>query len=190
MRRRSPVTITGGGDLAGRSRFLREVVRAVRAATGPEFVVGVRLSPEDERHGIFLAETADAGAVLAQHGVDYLHLSLGDALARSSSDPALHPLEVIRAAVTSQVAIVAAGSVWTPEQAGQVVELGADLVALGLAGIVNPDWPTHARDPQWSPARPPRSADQLAAAGVTAPLLAYLREDWPDFVRQGPSPSM
>ena len=178
-----------GGDLTGRSRFLRELVRAVRAATGDDFIVGVRLSPEDERHGIFLAETADVGAALAHDGVDYLHLSLGDALARSSSDPAHHPLDMVRAAVPSHVAIVAAGSMWTPAQAALVVELGADLVALGLAGIVNPDWPMQARDPHWSPVRPPRSADQLAAAGVTAPFLAYLREDWPDFVRQGTSPS-
>ena len=171
-----------GGDLAGRARFLRELVSAVRRATGTDFIVGVRLSPEDERHGIFLGETAEVGAALANDGVDCLHLSLGDAFARARSNPALHPLEVIRAAVPPGVAIVAAGSVWTPAQAAQAVALGADVVALGLAGIVNPDWPEQAREPNWSPARPPRTAEQLATAGVTTPFLTYLRQDWPGFV--------
>ena len=39
-----------GGDLAGRSRFLWEVLRGIRESTGPDFQVGVRLSPE--RFGI------------------------------------------------------------------------------------------------------------------------------------------
>ncbi len=36
-----------GGDLEGRARLLREVMRAVRAAVPDSFLVGVRLSPED-----------------------------------------------------------------------------------------------------------------------------------------------
>lgn len=171
-----------GGDLAGRSRLLRELVRAIRSATGPEFIIGVRLSPEDERHGIFLVETAAVAGALAEDGVDYLHLSLGDALAPSASDPMIHPLEVIRAAVPAKLPIIAAGRIWTPAEASEVLERGADVVAIGVAAIVNPDWGTRMLEADWSPVRPPRTAEQLSAVGVTEPFLAYLKEGWAGLV--------
>lgn len=171
-----------GGDLAGRSRFVRHLVRAIRAATGTSLIIGVRLSADDEAHGIVLGETAAVAAGLAADGVDYLHLSLGDARASAPSDPTVHPIEVIRAAVPRELPVVAAGGVWTPAEASEVLERGADIVAIGEAAIANPDWATRAQDPAWSPVRPPLSREQLAAAGVTAPFLAYLRNGWPGFV--------
>jgi 2,4-dienoyl-CoA reductase-like NADH-dependent reductase (Old Yellow Enzyme family) len=171
-----------GGDLAGRSRFVRELVRAIRSATGPDFIIGVRLSVEDERHGIVLEETAAVAAGLAEDGIDYLHLSLGDAFARSVRDPTVHPIEVIRAAVPAELPIIAAGKIWTPAEASAVLQRGADMVAIGLAAIVNPDWGARMPDPDWSPIRPPQTAEQLAAAGVTEPFLAYLRDGWPGLV--------
>ena len=35
-----------GGDLEGRMRLLLETIDAVRSATGPEFQLGLRLTPE------------------------------------------------------------------------------------------------------------------------------------------------
>ncbi|MEM6726611.1 MAG: NADH:flavin oxidoreductase, partial [Bacteroidota bacterium] len=43
-----------GGSLENRSRLLFEIVEGVRAACGPEFLVGVRLSPE--RFGMDISE--------------------------------------------------------------------------------------------------------------------------------------
>ena len=34
-----------GGDLEGRSKFLREIIKSIRIATGPEFLIAVRISP-------------------------------------------------------------------------------------------------------------------------------------------------
>lgn len=175
-------TDSWGGDLNGRSRFLRELVGAIRNATGPNFVIGVRLSPEDERHGILLEETAEIAALLAEDGVDYLHLSLGDALDPVSPNQDRHPIAVVRASVPDDLPIIAAGKIWTPAQAADVLEQGADLVALGQAALVNPDWARRMQDPEWAPMRPPRTPEQLAAVGVTEPFLAYVRDGWPGFV--------
>lgn len=173
-----------GGSLSNRARFLRHVVRAIRAVVSPNFVVGVRLSPEDTRHGIVLHETASIAAWLAEDGADYIHLSLGTALSPSEFDPAVHPLAVIRDALPREIRIVAAGGIRNPDEAHQVLRLGADIVALGTAAILDPDWAARAADPSWTPTRPPFSPDELARRGVTPPFLEYLQEGWPELVAQ------
>lgn len=172
-----------GGTLSNRARFLRHVVRAIRAVVSPSFVVGVRLSPEDRRHGIILDETAIITAWLAEDGADYIHLSLGNALA-AESDPLRHPLAVIRNAVPREVRILAAGGIWNPSEARQVLRLGADIVALGTAAILNPDWAANADDRDWTAVGPPFSHDELSRVGVTQPFFEYLNEGWPELVAQ------
>ncbi|MET0352210.1 MAG: hypothetical protein ABW067_20600, partial [Rhizobacter sp.] len=66
-----------GGSVEDRSRFLHEVLDGIRQSTGPDFQLGLRLSPE--RFGIDLAEaTVLAGDVMAGGHPDYLDLSLWD----------------------------------------------------------------------------------------------------------------
>ena len=66
-----------GGSLEDRSRFLREVLAGVRGATGPDFQVGLRLTPE--RMGITLGEFRDVAAqVMASGELDYLDVSMWD----------------------------------------------------------------------------------------------------------------
>jgi 2,4-dienoyl-CoA reductase-like NADH-dependent reductase (Old Yellow Enzyme family) len=170
-----------GGDLAGRARFVRELVRTIRAAAGEEFIIGVRLSPEDARLGIRLTETTRLAAWLTEDGVDYLHLSLGDAAALSSTAPGQHPVTVLRGAV-GELPIVGAGKIWTPEQAVALIGRGADIVALGRSAIFNPDWPRHAAQPGWDPIRPPFTSFEFAGVGVTQPFVDYLAEQWPELV--------
>ncbi|MCU1473034.1 NADH:flavin oxidoreductase [Amnibacterium sp.] len=176
-----------GGDLDGRARFVREVVRAIRTAAGNDFVIGVRLSPENHHHGIVLEETAQIAAWLADDGMDYLHLSLGHALASSSHEEGRRALEVVRALLPRGLPIVAAGSIRTPHDATRVRRLGADLVALGTAAIHDPSWPQHATDPGRLPDVSPSTPEHLAAAGVTPPFLQYLREGWPDSIIETPT---
>ncbi len=67
-----------GGSAEDRSRFLLEILEGIRQTTGPDFQLGLRLSPE--RFGIDLDEaTALAARVMADGHLDYLDLSLWDA---------------------------------------------------------------------------------------------------------------
>ena len=43
-----------GGDIAGRSRFLLELIKSIRAATSEHFLIGVRISPKIEKAGFIL----------------------------------------------------------------------------------------------------------------------------------------
>lgn len=67
-----------GGDLDGRSRFLREILSAIRARVAPSFAVLVKVNVSDFRPGGFDAEdSARLVAGLGDEGVDLVELSGG-----------------------------------------------------------------------------------------------------------------
>ncbi len=67
-----------GGSLENRARFLREVVRAVRAEVGPGFPVAVKLNSSDFQKGAFSHdESCRVAAWLVEDGVDLLEISGG-----------------------------------------------------------------------------------------------------------------
>ncbi len=166
-----------GGSLQNRARLLRNTVRAVRARVGATFTVGVRLSPEDfgNAKGLDLDDSVQAVQWLVEDGVDFVHLSLWQALANTAKRPDTHPLPLFRVAVPPPVAILAAGSIWTRQDAESVLALGADVVAVGRAAIANPDWARRAVDPGWEPRRPPIAIAELRAGGLSEPFAAYMR---------------
>ena len=47
-------------------------------------------------------------------------------------------------------------------------------IALGRAGIANPDWPREARTPGWEPKRPPLTRAELAERAVSPAFIGYL----------------
>jgi 2,4-dienoyl-CoA reductase-like NADH-dependent reductase (Old Yellow Enzyme family) len=68
-----------GGDAARRRRMLIEVVRAIRAATGPAFPIGVKLNSADfQRGGFTLEEAMEVARVLQAEGIDLLEISGGN----------------------------------------------------------------------------------------------------------------
>jgi 2,4-dienoyl-CoA reductase-like NADH-dependent reductase (Old Yellow Enzyme family) len=67
-----------GGDAQRRSRFLLETVKAVRAAVGPGFPIGVKLNSADFQRGGFTVEEAmDVARALEAAGIDLLEVSGG-----------------------------------------------------------------------------------------------------------------
>ena len=68
-----------GGDLAGRMRFLVETVRAIRAATGPDFGLGVKLNSADFQRGGFTTDEAmQVAQALDAAGIDLLEVTGGN----------------------------------------------------------------------------------------------------------------
>jgi 2,4-dienoyl-CoA reductase-like NADH-dependent reductase (Old Yellow Enzyme family) len=172
-----------GGTLENRARLAREVVRAVRAATGDAFTVGIRLSPEDfgNARGLDLDESLEVARWLADDGVDFVHVSLWHALANTKKRPLEHALPLFRAALPAGVALLTAGSVWTRHEADELLARGADGIALGRAAIVNPDWPHRAPDAAWQPKRPPVTIAELRQRGLGPSFAEYMR-GWKGFV--------
>ncbi len=174
-----------GGDLSGRARLIREATRAVRARTGPRFAVGVRLSLEDrgQAKGLDLDESLEVARMLVDDGAEFIHASLWDARAMTAKRPAEHPIPLLRAALPKDVAVIAAGAIWTAADAGAVMERGADMIALARAAIANPDWPKHAATPGWEPRRPPLTRAELLERAVSPVFAGYLTR-WKNFVAE------
>jgi len=179
----NPRTDGWGGDAAGRARLIRETLRAVRARTSRGFTVGVRLSLEDygNARGLDLDESIAVARALADDGADFIHASLWDAAKLSQKRPDQHQVTLLRAALPREVPIIAAGNVWTLADARALVERGADVIALGRAAILNPDWPRRARTPGFEPVRPPVTRAQLADRAVSPVFATYLTR-WKNFV--------
>lgn len=166
-----------GGSLEGRARLVRTIAQRTRSEAGPGFLIGVRLSPEDYgfARGIDLDETIEVARWLASDGVDFVHLSLWDAKLSTKKRPSEHALPLFRDAVPQEVRLVAAGQIWTRDDAQRLLDLGADFLALGRAAILNPDWPIAIEDPSWEPRRGPLSPEALHELDVSPGFVAYLR---------------
>ncbi len=172
-----------GGALEGRARLLREVARAVRSATGPDFLITARLTPENYGPwtGLDLDASVQVARWLRDDGVDCIHLSLWDGSLGSQKYPGRHVLEVFAEALGPDVPLIAAGGVWTREDAQRLLDLGAHAVALGRSAIVNPDWPREVARDGHAPRRPPLTVGELGDRAVSPGFAAYLRS-WKGFV--------
>jgi 2,4-dienoyl-CoA reductase-like NADH-dependent reductase (Old Yellow Enzyme family) len=134
-----------GGDLAGRSRFLVEVVDAVRAVWPAEQPLFVRFSATDWAEGGWsVEETAQVAKQLGGHGVDLVDISSGglvpDAVIPTGPGYQVPFAREVRAA--SSVPVGAVGMITEPVQAEQILTEGsADAVFLARAVLRNPSWP-------------------------------------------------
>ncbi|SEK56806.1 oxidoreductase [Rhodococcus maanshanensis] len=142
-----------GGDVAERMRFPLAVAQVVREAVGPEVTVGFRVTPfESEAGGYTLDDSALLADRLAADGVDYVHISM-DNFRRNSPQPedrdwtktrarveSRNPIEAIAAAVAGRSAVVASGGIRTLNDARDALGAGADLVAVGRAALIDPEW--------------------------------------------------
>ncbi|MEL6343048.1 MAG: NADH:flavin oxidoreductase [Myxococcota bacterium] len=178
-----------GGDLVGRARLLREVVQAVRAAVTPDFLVGVRLSPVDvwNQRGLRIADSVQVAAWMADDGVDFVHLSMTDAAGTPPHEDSDVPVaRAIRDALPDDVPVLAAGGIWTREDAQRAVDAGVDVIVLGRSGIAHPDWPDTAFEDGFEPKRAPWTPEHLKSVDVGDDLLNYLRR-FPGHVTDGRS---
>jgi len=156
-----------------RAHMIRAATRACRARTSPGFCIGVRLSLEDRGNtkGVDLDESLHVARWLADDGADFIHASLWDASKPTAKRPAEHPIPLVRAALPREVAVIAAGAIWTHAEAEAALERGADMVAVGRAAILNPDWPRTC-----ALKRCPATPAELLSVGVSPVFVGYLRK--------------
>jgi 2,4-dienoyl-CoA reductase-like NADH-dependent reductase (Old Yellow Enzyme family) len=140
-----------GGDLAGRSRLLMELVEAVRGEWPDDLPLFVRLSCVDwMAGGLTLDNTVSIAKALAATGkVDLIDCSSGGIAATGPSIPSLHPgYQVPFAEAVRQRAGIATGAVGLiaePEHAEEIVANSrADLVFVARAVLADPAWPLRA----------------------------------------------
>jgi 2,4-dienoyl-CoA reductase-like NADH-dependent reductase (Old Yellow Enzyme family) len=139
-----------GGDLAGRSRLLVEVVDAVRGAWPHDQPLMVRISATDwVEGGLDVDETSEIARVLAAHGVDLVDVSSGG----NSPDqqiplaPGYQVPLASRIKQASGLPVAAVGLITEPQQAEKIVTGGeADAVFLARELLRDPHWAQRAAE--------------------------------------------
>lgn len=138
-----------GGGTSARIRLTAEVIRAVRAATGSSYLVGVRISQakvNDFEHK-WAGGEIDAQVVfsaLTHAGADYIHTTEFEAWqpAFGSDGPSLAAL----AKRHGGLPVIANGSLHDPDRAAALLSTGdADLVSIGRGALANEDWADRVR---------------------------------------------
>jgi 2,4-dienoyl-CoA reductase-like NADH-dependent reductase (Old Yellow Enzyme family) len=144
-------TDTYGGDLAGRSRLLFELVDAIRSEWPDELPLFVRLSSVDwMAGGLTIDDTVEVATRLKATGkVDLVDCSSGGIALAGPRVASLHPgyqvpfAEAVRR--RAGIATGAVGLITEPEHAEEIVANGrADLVYVARAILADPAWPLRA----------------------------------------------
>lgn len=139
-----------GGDLAGRTRFLREVTTAVRSAIPTTTPLFVRVSATDWVDGGWdLAQTIELAKELKKLGVDLIDVSSGG-LVHDAKIPFGPNYQVPFAAAIRKEAEIptsAVGLITEPAQAEEIIASGkADAVMLARAYLRDPRWALNAAE--------------------------------------------
>jgi 2,4-dienoyl-CoA reductase-like NADH-dependent reductase (Old Yellow Enzyme family) len=147
-----------GGSLENRMRFSLEVLQAVRAAAGRDFIVGARVSADDRMTpGIAREELLEIIARLDRTGtLDYFTVTGGTIegyASRAYNIPSAYfPKKTfvdLAALVRERVnaAVIVTGRITTPEDAEAVLASGvADLIGMTRAMIADPELPRKAQE--------------------------------------------
>ena len=171
------------GPAENRSRLLFEIVRGIREQCGPEFLLGVRLSPE--RFGMKLDEVKMWCRQLAGSGqVDFLDVSLWDCFKEPEEEA--HKGRSLLAHFAEldygKVKWTVAGQIRTAKDVHQIMEAGVDFVTIGRAAILHHDFPQLVlADPDFKPVELPVTADYLKKEGLGNRFVEYMSR-WPGFV--------
>lgn len=136
-----------GGTLEKRLTFplavVDEVKKVVAAHAKEAFLVGYRFSPEEpETPGITMYETLELIDVLAEKGLDYLHVSLMDfwSTPKRGVEDTRSRMEIIQEKAGNRVPVIGVGSIHSADEALNALQSGTPLIALGREIIIDPDW--------------------------------------------------
>jgi 2,4-dienoyl-CoA reductase-like NADH-dependent reductase (Old Yellow Enzyme family) len=134
-----------GGDVRQRAHLLVAVVQAVRQAVGGRAPVGVRISQAKVNDFAHTWSEREAGAeavfgALADAGADFIHVTEFEAW-KSAFPGGADSLVRLARRYAPRTALIANGNLHDPGRAAQVLDDGADVVALGRGALANPDYP-------------------------------------------------
>ena len=172
-----------GGSFENRTRFLREIVVAVRRVWPDHLPLFVRISATDwMEHGWDLEQSIELAKQIRPLGVDLIDCSSGG-LVPNAQIPIGSGYQVpLAEAIRREAGILTAavGMITTAAQATEILRAGkADLIVMAREFLRQPYWPLHAADEEKFPASWP--VQYLRAAHRDTPRREPL--DAPEPVR-------
>jgi 2,4-dienoyl-CoA reductase-like NADH-dependent reductase (Old Yellow Enzyme family) len=143
-----------GGSEENCLRFLREILMAIRAATGPDFIIGLRISG-DEKDPEGLTENDVVKVLVALEGqFDYYNITAGTSAGIGGAIHIAPPMALasgytapLSAVIKTRVKtpIFVAGRINQPQDGDRIIACGqADMVGMTRALICDPEMPNKA----------------------------------------------
>lgn len=172
-----------GGDFNARIRFLREILAAIRAGTGPSFVIGMRISGDEKSvDGLQLDEVTEACVALDADGdIDYFNVIAGTTSTLAGSIHVVPPMWIDNAYVAPYAATVkarvskpvfVAGRINQPQMAEEVIRTAqADMCGMTRAQICDPQLANKSRDG--------RVEDIRACIGCNQACIGHMQSGFP-----------
>jgi 2,4-dienoyl-CoA reductase-like NADH-dependent reductase (Old Yellow Enzyme family)/thioredoxin reductase len=151
-----------GGDLAGRARFLLEIIRGIKEELGKEFPLTIKISGDEFiKGGLGLAEMTQIALLAQGAGIDGMMVSAGSVGGEKMGDlDHLHqvlrtlPMMTERGCLVPlaaeinknlRIPVITVGRISTPALAEEILARGkADLVAMGRPLLADPYLPQKA----------------------------------------------
>lgn len=172
-----------GGTAENRSRLLLEIIDGVRKRCGPNFLLGVRLSPE--RFGVDFEEMLALTQLLFdQQQLDFLDASLWSCFKEPVDErfAGKSLLAWFAELERKDTRLTPAGKLYTGRDVSRAMVEGSDFVTLGRAAILHHDYPQQlAADPDFIPAALPVTRDYLRQEGLSDTFIGYMN-NWKGFV--------
>ncbi|MBF0200010.1 MAG: FAD-dependent oxidoreductase [Desulfamplus sp.] len=152
-----------GGSFENRTRFLFEIMDAVRARAGDDFPLGIRINGRDYiENGWNLDDALALAPLLEKAGAAYIHVSGGVYGSSELTIPSMytphgcfvHLAQAVKETVPA-TPVIAVGRIKTPELAEKILaDKKADMVSMGRALLADPMLPRKAAEGRESEIRP------------------------------------
>lgn len=142
-----------GGSFENRARFTVDLLKAVREAMGPDFIIEIRVSSDEHIAGGLVLEDAVEYCKLCEPYIDMIHVSCGQYLCSSRSWEfttayAPHGANIENAAVIKKnvsIPVAVVGGINSPEQAEEAIAAGKiDMISMGRQFFADPAFPNKA----------------------------------------------
>ena len=135
-----------GGSPENRARLAAEAVRRAKEGTGPDFIVGIRISQAKVNDMTYrwqdVAEATALMQTISAADPSYVHVASEGVSWEETSflTPSVTTTGLARE--VCGVPVIANGGLGDPRTAARLLDEGhADLISLGEAALANPDWP-------------------------------------------------
>jgi len=140
-----------GGNVEGRTRFIREIIQKIKTLLGKEFILGVRINGQDNiEGGATLEDAKEISLHLQKAGADFLHVSATvyggyPPIAPMSEPPGCFVALAEQIKRVVSIPVITVGKIDTPQLAEEIVTKNqADLIAIGRPLLADPEWPKKA----------------------------------------------
>ncbi len=143
-----------GGDVAGRTRFAQEIVKAIRSRLVPEFPISFKISAEEYIDGgLTTKDSIDIINILVEAGVDVVQVSAGNDV---TPEWICQPMFMEKACLVESasqmkdaldIPVMAVGRINDPLIANEIISQDqADMVCIGRGLLADPEMPIKAQE--------------------------------------------